>query len=253
MATNSVASPNEVDSSKMFQRFSLVFRIQHVVLLTSCMILMITGIPLKFASAHWASAFLHLLGGVRISGIIHRVGAVGLIGVGVYHMFYVTFSKDGRHNFWELFPRIKDVTDVCHNVWYFFGFSKTPPKFRRFSYIEKFDYWAVYWGTVIMIISGLMLWFANKTMAILPKYAIDIAHEAHSDEGLLCALAIIIWHFYNVHLNPDKFPMSWTWLTGKISKEDMIRHHPLEYEEIIAKQAKAIDSEDKQPVKAAKK
>jgi hypothetical protein len=89
-----------------------------------------------------------------------------------------------------------------------------------------------------MITSGLMLWFQDTTMAILPKFALDMAHEAHSDEALLATLAIIIWHFYNVHFNPDNFPMSWTWLTGKISKEKIMHHHPLEYEKIMAEREK---------------
>ena len=245
MPTDTISSPDGVESSsRTFERFSLVFRIQHMVLLGSCLVLMLTGIPLKFASTPWAAAFFHLIGGVRVGGIIHRIGAVGLIGVGVFHLFYIALCKDGRHNFRELLPRFKDVTDVCKNVFYFLGWSKKAPQFGRFSYIEKFDYWAVYWGTVVMILSGLMLWFANKTMAMLPKYAIDIAHEAHSDEGLLCALAIVIWHFYNVHFNPDHFPMNWTWLNGKISKKQIMHHHPLEYEEILAKEAKAAAKAD---------
>jgi len=240
MARNTVVrEPEVVSSSEEFERFSLVFRIQHIVLFTSCIVLMITGLPLRFPNTGWAAVFFNLTGGVAASGLIHRVGAVGLIGVGVFHMIYITLMRDGRHNFRELIPRFHDVKDVFKNVWYFLGRSKTGAPFGRFSYIEKFDYWAVYWGMVVMIASGLMLWFQDKTMSILPKVFIDVAREAHSDEALLATLAIIIWHFYNVHFSPDHFPMSWTWLTGKISHEKMIHHHPLEYEQIVAEREKS--------------
>jgi len=222
-----------------FVRFSLMFRIQHIVLFTSCLLLMITGIPLKFPNSGWAAVFFKFTGGVAASGGIHRIGAIGLIGVGAFHMIYITMIKDGRHNFIQLLPRLRDIKDVFNNVSYFLGISKVGAAFGRFSYIEKFDYWAVYWGMVVMITSGLMLWFQDTTMSILPKYFLDVAHEAHSDEGLLATLAIIVWHFYNTHLNPDNFPMSWTWLTGKISNEKIIHHHPLEYEQIIAERKKS--------------
>jgi cytochrome b subunit of formate dehydrogenase len=99
--------------------------------------------------------------------------------------------------------------------------------------VEKFDYWAVYWGIVIMVGSGLLLWSPELAMRYLPKYALDIAQAVHSDEALLAAAAIIIWHFYNVHFNPECFPMNWAWLTGRISRKRMRKHHPLEYERLL--------------------
>lgn len=243
MANNTVVSSEEgVSPSEVFQRFSLMFRVQHIVLFSSCILLMVTGLPMKFPNTRWAAAFFGLTGGVATSGIIHRIGAVGLISVGFFHMVYITLTRDGRHNFRELIPRFQDFKDVFQNVWYFLGRSKTGAAFGRFSYMEKFDYWAVYWGMVVMIVSGLMLWFEEKTMSFLPKFALDVARVAHSDEALLAILAIVIWHFYNVHFNPDHFPMSWTWLNGKISKEDMIHHHPREYEQIVAAAKKSAEA-----------
>lgn len=224
-------------------RFSLTFRIQHIVLFTSCIILILTGMPLKFPDSGLAKAFFGLVGGVPASALMHRMGATGLTVVGVFHMTYIMFTGEGRREFMQLLPRPKDVRDVVANVRYFLGMSAVGARFGRFSYIEKFDYWAVYWGMVVMIGSGAMLWFQDATMAILPKFALDMALEAHSDEALLATLAIIVWHFYNVHFNPSNFPVSWTWWTGRISKQKMIHHHPLEYEQLLARARGEVSGE----------
>jgi formate dehydrogenase subunit gamma len=230
---------------KEYLRFGISFRIQHWVLLGSCIILIITGLPLKFHETAWARFFFGLTGGVRNSGLIHRIGAVGLGFVAVYHVIYTFFSREGKHNFKELIPRPKDFLDFFTMVKYFLGISKRKPRFGRFSYVEKFDYWAVYWGMVIMLGSGTILWFHNQILRVLPKFVADIAREAHSDEGLLATLAIIIWHFYNVHLNPDNFPMNWTWITGRMTESQMQHHHPIEYEKMtgakLSREMKGIE------------
>ncbi len=226
--------PVPTAAPRQFERFSMNFRFQHVVLMASCLILIVTGLPLKFHEARISQLFFDLIGGVQMSTLIHRIGAVGLIGVGAYHLLYLALFREGRKNFLALLPYPKDGGDFLKMMRYFLGRSDEKPRFGRFSYVEKFDYWAVYWGMVIMIGSGLILWFLETSLRFLPKFAADIAREAHSDEGLLATLAIIIWHFYNVHLNPENFPMNWTFWTGTISEEEMRRHHPLEYEELVA-------------------
>jgi len=220
-----------------FERFGWNFRTQHMILLVSCLILIITGLPLKFHEARISQLFFDLVGGVQMSTLLHRIGAAGLIAVGAYHFFYLLAFRQGRRDFWELLPRPRDATDFFQMLRYFLGKTNDKPRFGRFSYVEKFDYWAVYWGMVIMIGSGLILWFLETSLQYLPKFAADIAREAHSDEGLLATLAIIVWHFYNVHLNPENFPMNWTMFTGKLSEEEMRRHHPLEHEELMAARA----------------
>lgn len=224
---------------EQFERFSLMMRIQHLMLAASCVVLIVTGMPLRYADSVVSAYYFKLLNGVHVSGLIHRGGAVLLIAVGVLHLLWVAFTREGRANFRALLPRFRDVKDVVNNVLWYFGLVKRRARFHRFSYVEKFDYWAVYWGCVVMIGSGLLLWLDELTMRWLPKVAIDIAHEAHSDEALLATLAILIWHFYNVHLNPDRFPMSWTWIHGKISREEMVEHHPREYEELLEPAAAA--------------
>ena len=221
------------EAERHFVRFSLNFRLQHVVLFSSCIILILTGLPIKFHESAWAEFMFGAMGGIQNSSMIHRVGAVGLICVALYHMAYLTVFAEGRRNFIGLLPGPKDLRDLTQMLQYFLGRTQEKPRFGRFSYVEKFDYWAVYWGIVVMVGSGCLLWFENITLSYLPKYMLDIAKEAHSDEALLATLAIIIWHFYNVHFNPRKFPMNRVWITGKLSEEEMLEEHPLEYEHLI--------------------
>ncbi|UCD84156.1 MAG: cytochrome b/b6 domain-containing protein [Deltaproteobacteria bacterium] len=221
-----------------FQRFNLHFRIQHIMIFTSVIILILTGLPLKFPDLPTSTGFVSIIGGIKSSRLLHRIGAVILIAAMAYHVIYSILHREGRRDLILLIPRPRDFLNLIQNIKYFLGFSHEKARFGRFSYIEKFDYWAVYWGCVVMIGTGAILWFENLFLNIFPKYMFDISKEAHSDEALLATLAIVIWHFYNVHLNPDIFPMSWTWWTGKISKEEMIEHHPLEYEETTAENAK---------------
>jgi cytochrome b subunit of formate dehydrogenase len=216
-----------------FQRFNIYFRIQHIMLFTSVIILIITGLPIKFPNSKISKFMMSLMGGISTQGILHRIGAVLLISFYVFHTLYTIFNKEGRRDFLQLLPRFKDIKDVFQMIKYFFGFAKEKPKFDRFSYIEKFDYWAVYWGGIVMVGSGLIMWFHNIALSYFPKYVYDIAREAHSDEALLATLTIVIWHFYNVHFNPSRFPGSLVWWHGKLTKEQMIDEHPLEYERIV--------------------
>ncbi|MEO0276512.1 MAG: cytochrome b/b6 domain-containing protein [candidate division WOR-3 bacterium] len=220
------------EEEEYFIRFSLNVRLQHFVLALGCLILIITGLPIKFHEAGWAEIYFKITGGIQVSRILHRIGAVLLILVAIWHTIYL-FTKEGRREFKELLPRKKDFLDFFQNIKYFLGLTKEKPKFGRYSYIEKFDYWAVYWGMVIMIVSGTLMWLHNFFLGIIPKFVLDIAREAHSDEALLATLAIIIWHWYNAHFNPEVFPFNPTIFTGKISKERMIKEHPLEYEKIM--------------------
>jgi cytochrome b subunit of formate dehydrogenase len=215
-------------------RFSLIFRLQHFGLLASTLILIVTGLPLRYAETAWAHTFFGWIGGVRVTAPIHHFAAALLILVGTFHMGYITLTREGRRELLALLPRPKDFGDLFRNLAYFVGLRRRGPQFDRFSYVEKFDYWAVYWGIVIMISSGLLLWFPEVVMRHLPKYVMDIAKVVHSDEALLAAISIVIWHFYNAHFNPEWFPMNWTWLTGHISTEHMLKHHPLEYERRFA-------------------
>ena len=227
-----------------FERFGLNFRIQHIILLTTTVMLIVTGIPLKFPKNSVSQFTIGLFGGAPGARAVHHFFAIGMILIGIYHLFYTFWSKKGRRDFYELLPSFRDFSDVYNQIRYYLGFRKEKVKYGRFSYVEKFDYWAVYWGLIMMIGTGMVMWlFQGKFEPIIfgeinlswgPEIITNtfhaIAREMHSDEALLATLVIIGWHFYNVHLNPHKFPMSKVWLTGKITEKEMMEEHGLEYE-----------------------
>jgi len=242
---NSSGSNIETNSTE-FQRFGLNIRLQHIILMVCTILLIISGLPLKFYTTDWAKSVINLLGGTDGARKVHHFAALGLIVIGIYHLLFSIINRSGRRDFMLLIPGKKDMNDFFHQLQYFFGKKKYKPKFGRFSFIEKFDYWAVYWGFIIMIGSGIIMWmFQGKfypmffgevdisfTSGIVDNYVHAISREAHSDEALLATLAILIWHFYNVHFNPDKFPGSKVWFSGKMTRKEMEEEHPLELEEI---------------------
>ena len=226
------------EEGETFLRFNRNFRFQHMVMFSSVILLIITGMPLKFPNFILSRFVINFWGGIQHSTIVHRIGAGMLIYFMVHHFLYTILTRDGRRDFLLLLPKLGDAKDIVHNIRHFLGKLPDKPRFGRFSYIEKFDYWAVYWGCIIMIGSGLFLWFETDVLRFLPKYALDVAHEMHSDEAMLATLAIVIWHFYNVHFNPDRFPGTLLWWHGRMSEHEMREEHPLELEEIVARRAK---------------
>jgi cytochrome b subunit of formate dehydrogenase len=227
----------EKSEERQFQRINLSVRLQHGIMALSVVALIFTGLPLKFPDIPFFVWVMHFLGGIDNSTYIHRVAACGLIAVSLWHLVYIIFFREGRRDFFRMLPNFKDVKDFTQMMRFYFGRSADKPKFARFSYVEKFDYWAVYWGCIIMIGTGALLWSTAVTFAWFPKYVYDIAKEVHSDEALLATLAIVIWHFYNVHFNPSRFPGSMVWYHGKLTEEQMRDEHPLELEEILAREA----------------
>ncbi len=217
---------------ELFYRFGVNIRVQHFFMAASVFLLIISGLPLRFHDSVIFKFIIFLLGGIHNSTFLHRVAASGLMVVCVWHVGWLALTKEGRREFWELLPKPGDVTDIIQNIKYFLRLSNQKARFDRFSYIEKFDYWAVYWGVVVMVGSGLLLWFQETVLRFFPKFILDIAKEMHRDEALLATLAIVIWHMYNAHLNPHKFPGTLVIWNGLMTKEEMVDEHPLEYEKL---------------------
>jgi thiosulfate reductase cytochrome b subunit len=155
----------------------------------------------------------------------------------LYHVFYLLYRFSKGKLRWDLLPVWKDVTDAYQNIRYFLGLSKEQPKFRKFTYLQKFDYWAVFWGVFIIGSSGLALAFPTKAALIFPQWTTgwiwELVYIMHSDEALLAIVFILFWHFYNEHLRPEVFPMSWVWITGKLSIEELQEKHPLEFQRLF--------------------
>jgi cytochrome b subunit of formate dehydrogenase len=226
---------------KKYLRMTFNERVQHFCLLTSFITLVITGFSLKFPEALWVTWIRAVFGEnfFELRGTVHRIAAVIMVSVSVYHLLYVIFTERGRKLITDLWFKKTDVTDLFHTFSYYVGRSSTRPKFSRFSYIEKAEYWAVVWGTIVMGGTGTMLWFENTFLPVLSNSGMDIATAIHYYEAILASLAIVVWHFYFVIYNPDVYPMNKAWYTGYLTREEMELEHPLELEE--------IESQDEQP------
>jgi cytochrome b subunit of formate dehydrogenase len=165
---------------------------------------------------------------------VHRIAGVVMLAGGVWHVCYLAFSAPGRRLFLDLLPRWRDVTDPWGVLKYNLGLAPAKPAFGRFSYIEKAEYWALVWGTLLMGATGAVLWFENASMGFFTKLGFDVARTIHFYEAILATLAIIVWHFYFVIFNPDVYPMNLAWLTGRMSAEELREEHPLYLAELQA-------------------
>jgi cytochrome b subunit of formate dehydrogenase len=220
-------------SSDQYLRMTLNERMQHAAIFSSFIILAITGFMLKFPDAWWVVALRELSGSFyQTRGIWHRIAGVVMIIASLYHLGYLFTVKRGRQFGKDMLPRWKDVKDVFANLGYLTGLSKNKPRFERFSYIEKAEYWALIWGIIVMAGTGIIMWFDNYFIGLLTKLGWDISRTIHFYEAGLATLAILVWHFYFVIFNPDVYPMSTAWLTGDISEEEMAEEHPLELERL---------------------
>lgn len=209
-------------------RLSANQRFQHWLLLISFILLVLSGFALQYPTT-WLA---WLLGGESLRRIIHRVSAILMLMLGAYHLLYLAFSKEGRQWVKDMLPKLKDVKDVAGNFAYYLGIRKKKPKIARFGYAEKAEYWAVIWGTIIMGITGLIIWFKIFVFGFLPRWWIDIALAVHFYEAVLATLAIIVWHFYQVIFDPDVYPLNFALIDGRVSEELYKEEHELAYEQL---------------------
>lgn len=222
------------NKQEKYLRMTLNERIQHLILLVSFFVLVITGFALKYPEAFWVTWLKNLFGenAFELRGIVHRIAGVLLIAVSVYHLFYVILSGRGRKLISDMVFKKSDILELVANVNYLVGIKKEKPRFGRFSYIEKAEYWALVWGTVLMSITGIVLWFENYFITVMSNLGMEISTIIHFYEAILASLAILVWHFYFVIFRPGIFPMNMSWLTGYLSREEMEQEHPRELEEL---------------------
>lgn len=216
------------ENLRVYERFNIQQRLQHATMFTSFILLAITGLPVKYAAAPWAAKVVALFGGFDSMLRVHLFGASMMIASCINHALYLVFGALVGDFSLAMVPTPKDVRDLMTNMAYQLGLSRQRPLYDRYSYKEKFDYWAVFWGIFIMVGSGLMMWFPEVAARYFPRWVIDAARAAHSDEAMLAIFAIFVWHFYNVHLTPRIFPMNLVWWHGRLTREEMVEEHPLE-------------------------
>lgn len=211
----------------MMVRMTTNQRWQHLILLSSFIILVITGFALRFPGS-W---FAELLGmGERLRSIVHRVAGVALIGAGIYHVFYLAVTREGRRLMRDLMPAPQDAFDAFGVMRYYLGLTARKPKLGRFTYGEKAEYWALVWGTALMGLTGIILWAKVWVGDLLARWWVDVATAVHFYEAILATLAIVVWHFYQVIFDPDVYPMNWAWWDGKMPVEQYRHEHELDSE-----------------------
>jgi len=207
--------------------------VQHLLLAVSFITLVITGFALRFPNAFWVQPLTLMGMDEVVRSVVHRVAAVVLLAVGLLHVLYVTLSSRGRTEIQALFPRWRDVTDAMQSILYYLGLGGRKIRFEQYDYTQKAEYWALVWGTIVMGISGFILWFPATAVRWFPTWVIQAAEMLHYYEAWLAALAILVWHFFFVLLHPNVYPMSWTWLTGEMTKHEAKEHYGDWYDRVF--------------------
>lgn len=224
-----------MSANKTYLRFPASQRIEHLLLFLSFTLLAITGLPQKFPTSPISAVVISVFGGIELARIIHRVAAVVFLLETIYHVILIGYKLYIQRVKATMLPGVKDLKDGIQSFGYNFGLSKDRPKMGRYSFAEKAEYWALIWGGLVMAITGFMLWNPIATSTILPGQFIPAAKAAHGGEAILAVLAIIVWHFYGVHIK------SWNWsmIKGTVTKHEMEEEHALELEEIESGKDKA--------------
>jgi formate dehydrogenase gamma subunit len=231
--------------SETYVRFTARQRSEHLLVMLIFLLLALTGFPQKFSDAGWAQTLVRWMGGIELVRFIHRVSGIvfGILAFG--HMLTALGLVLTGRSRPSMIPARQDFRDAVKTLRYYLGLSEAQARFDRFDYRQKFEYWGMIMGGLLMVATGLILYFPILFTRILPGQLIPIAKVAHSNEGLMAFLVVITWHIYNAHLNPDVFPFDMTIFTGTISRHRMEHEHPLELARITGSGAAAPDGDGK--------
>ncbi len=220
--------------TKKYLRMTLNERVQHFNLFINFTILVITGFVLKFPEAFWASPITDIPMGMTLRGLLHRLSGVAVVTLGGYHLLYILFTQRGRRIIMDMIPGWKDVKDIWKTLENNLLVNRPAKEIKmgRFNFREKAEYLGLIWGTIVMTVTGFILWFKTEWLLYFPMWTYNVALAVHYYEAILATLTIIVWHFYSVIFNPDVYPMSWAWITGDLTEHEMKLEHGLELEKI---------------------
>lgn len=221
---------NNQRDTQFIERFSARWRIQHCVLMIAFIMLAATGLALRYDTTWFGRLMVMLEGGFESRGILHRIFAILSILLTFYHLYYVVFTDEGHRELMKLKPAWKDVLNLSRAISYHLRMDDRPPAYGKYTTVQKIQYFGVVAGLILMIITGFILWFESTAMLVIPLWLFQLTWVVHGAEGLLIFLLLFLWHMYNVHLNPDVFPMSRKWLDGKISRNELKSNHPEEFQ-----------------------
>jgi formate dehydrogenase gamma subunit len=204
------------------KRFTFNQRFQHWFLVLTFLLLVVTGLPMKYGET-WGKSWLEFMGFMTARSI-HKWAALGMTGLGVYHvLFYILLDRGEK----TMYPQTQNVKNFILQLKFRLGMISDEPEFARFNFLQKFDYWGAFWGFVIMICSGLVLWFREEA-SVLPLWVLESMRTMHREEAMLATVFVLVFHMVHAHLRREVFPIDMTIITGNISEERMKEEHPLE-------------------------
>ncbi len=226
-------------------RFSVNQRAQHILLMVSFIALAVTGLAQRFSTIGWAESVILGMGGIEYTRVIHRAFGFLFTLLVIYHLGYLVYALIIRHSKPSMVPTLKDFRDAITTIKYSFNFTEKPPQFGRFDYNQKFEYWGLVFGSIVIIVTGFILAFPLAVTRIFPGQLVAASVDFHGFEATLAVLTIVIWHLYDVIFKPGIFPADTSIFSGKISTKRMLEEHPLEYAEVIM--TESTEETDSQP------
>lgn len=225
-------------------RFNIRQRVEHWAVMACFVVLVVTGLPQKYFQAGWAEWIIITLGGVDVTRMLHRYSGILLTLITLHHIGYVLYTVFFKKARPTMMPTLKDASDAIMMLKYCLGISEEQPRFDRYDYRQKFEYWGLLFGVSIMILSGFILYYPAWATVLFPGQVVAAAKVVHSWEAMLALLVVVTWHLYGAHLNPDVFPFDSSIFTGKISLERMLKEHPLEYARMKQEEARASQEKE---------